>query len=111
MEDRFLTLKLMEAVSDELEAAGFAHVVTRHHIDPKWRRECRPQRPEMEPVSWSISVTDHLLPLPEIKALVEICERHNLVVWWDAWARDDDRTLYLKVGPEFVSRQFVVPNR
>jgi hypothetical protein len=108
MEDRFLTLKLMETVSDELEAAGFKHVVARHHFDPEWRAQ---YRPTLEPVGWTVAITDFLLPLPKIKTLIEICERHSLVVWWGSTDHENGRELYLKLGTsETVARRFITPN-
>lgn len=112
MEDRFIATELMIAVSGELEAAGFKHVVACHHIDPEWRAKYRPLRPELEPVAWTVSITDFLLPLPKIKALIDICEKHNFVVWWDS--RDlgeDGRALYLKIGTnERTATAYITPN-
>jgi hypothetical protein len=108
-EDRFLTLAVMERVSGQLEAAGFKHVVSRHHIDPKWRQLMRPSQLELEPISWTVSVTDLLLPLPKIKALIEICELNNLTVWWGHTS--DRELLYLHLGTsDRVAYACVTPN-
>jgi hypothetical protein len=101
MEDRFLCFDLMLLVSVELEAAGFKHVISSHHIDPKWRESYRPNRPELEPIAWTIRISTYLLPMQEMKALIKICERHSLKIWWDARlgiAEDGGSELFLKLG-------------
>lgn len=112
MEDKFFTFNLMALVSDELSAAGFKHVISRHHIDPEWRAQCRPYRPELEPIAWSVAITEFLIPLPKIKILIEICERHNLVVWWgtNGSVEEEGRTLYFVVGTnERAGRAYITP--
>ena len=100
MEDRLLCVDLMLKVSKELEDAGFKHVVSSHHIDPAWRAQYRPHRPELEPIAWTVRIRTYLIPMPEMKALIEICERHSLVLWWKSGPEDPEggSELYLKLG-------------
>ena len=101
MEDRFLCFSLMIEVSQELEKAGFEHVVSSHHIDPEWRASYRPHRPELEPIAWTIRISSYLLPMDKMKELIALCERHSLVVWWmnsPSNAENETSEIYLKLG-------------
>lgn len=99
MEDRFLVFHQMAKVTKELEEGGFRHVITRLTIDPKWRAEYRPDRPELDPVSWTVEIDNYLIPMQQMKKLIEICENNGLTVWWDAKIIQHDngneQTLYL----------------
>jgi hypothetical protein len=97
-EDRFLTTLQMEAFSRELESAGFKHVRCLHLIDPKWREDYRPLRPELDNMAWTVNLTRDMLQMPELKRLIDICERHGMTFWVGAIGDTESVEFYLLIG-------------
>lgn len=95
-EDRFLTFEQMEAVSRDLENAGFKHVRCLHLVDPEWRKAYRSTRPELENTAWTITLAEGMTPMARIKTLVEVCERHGMTFWMNTAGEDSE--IYFRVG-------------
>ena len=81
MEDRFLTLEQVKAISTDLERLKIGHVLAFQRVDPQWRSQYRAKRPELEGWMWSVRVSESLMPMPQIGSLMEVCQRHGLTFW------------------------------
>jgi hypothetical protein len=105
-EDRFLTTDQVKAISADLEAGGFKHVLALHKVDPEWRRGYRSNRPELEGWMWSVRLGEDLIPMARVQRLIEICQRHGLVFWMGGNSSYSDEgsgvELYLKIKAEEI---------
>lgn len=105
VEDRFMPYDVMIAVSRDLAAAGFAHVVGCHLIDPKWRAQYRRQWTAADEVMWTVRIHEYLTPMEQTEKLIEVCKKHGLTFWMGSRGEGEDMELYAKVGtPDSVAK-------
>src|SRR3990167_10063548 len=105
MEDRFLTLDQVQAVSVDLETHGFDHTLALHRVDPAWRHGYRASRPELDGWMWSVRLGDLLVPMERLRVLIALCDRHSLTFWLGGSSTNshDEGSgveLYLKITPQ-----------